>query len=416
MPNSVTSQKINAVGLVSLMLAIAAAISVHLPPATAAVLCAIAYAAPIAILELLLLRVHQRESTGLDWARWETGASRWDRIGTKLLGIVGVLLVVAMVHWATRLYPADSMAAFGGLFLGLSLVIAPATVAYVIVVDRVMIEPEDGYWHFGMVLRGRFDRVDRAQLRHLAGAWLVKGFFLPIMTVYFITTIARLQGNTGMLAAGHIGMVRWLTDYVTACELAIVCTGYALTLRALDSHIRSVNPFLGAWLVTLACYEPFNHVVSGGALHYDDGLYWFDWLKDMPALSALWALALLGSFIVWLWATAAFGLRWSNLTHRGIITNGPYRFTKHPDYIAKSVFFWLIHMPFLSATGPMEALRTCLLLGAINLIYFLRARMEEKHLSADPDYVAYATRMDRQGLFRPLSLLLPGLRYAPGRA
>lgn len=416
MPNSVTSQKINALGLASLVLVMAASLLVALPPVVAAIACALAYALPIAVLELLALKTHRRASTGLDWSRWQSGANQWDRIGTKLLAIAGILAAVAAVHWATRLYPADAMASFGSLFLVLGVVIAPITVVYVIVVDRVMIAPEDGYWHFGMVLRGRLDRVDPAQLRHLGGMWLVKGFFLPIMTVYLIITLGRMHGNLDLLAAGHVGIARWLTDYVTACELAIVCVGYTLTLRALDSHIRSVNPFLGAWLVTLACYEPFNRVVSGGVLHYDDGLYWYDWLKDMPALSALWALALVGSFGMWLWATAAFGLRWSNLTHRGIITNGPYRFTKHPDYLAKSVFFWLIHMPFLSAAGPAEALRTCLLLGAINLIYFLRARMEEKHLSSDPDYVAYATMMDRQSLFRPIGLLVPSLRYASGRA
>nr|WP_255714080.1 isoprenylcysteine carboxylmethyltransferase family protein [Pelagibacterium xiamenense] len=146
-------------------------------------------------------------------------------------------------------------------------------------------------------------------------------------------------------------------------------------------------------------------------LAYSDGVYWFDWLKDQPVLSLAWSIALVLSFVLWLWATAAFGLRWSNLTHRGIITNGPYRFTKHPDYIAKSLFFWLISMPFLSSAGPVEALKNCLLLGLINAIYLLRARAEERHLSADPDYAAYALAMNERGIFKPLATVFPALRF-----
>ena len=32
-----------------------------------------------------------------------------------------------------------------------------------------------------------------------------------------------------------------------------------------------------------------------------------------------------------------FSFRFSNLTHRGIITSGPYRFTKHPSYVSKNI-------------------------------------------------------------------------------
>jgi protein-S-isoprenylcysteine O-methyltransferase Ste14 len=262
-----------------------------------------------------------------------------------------------------------------------------------------------------MAIRGRFDAVDRDVLREHAMGWAVKGFFLPIMVIYLLATFDRMQLNLDMLQGGQVSAIRWLVDLVSCAELAIVCVGYTLTLRALDSHIRSTNPYLVGWLVTLACYQPFNHIVSGGILAYSDGRYWFDWFGTDPVLSSLWCAALLASFGVWLWATAAFGLRWSNLTNRGIITNGPYRFTKHPDYLSKSIFFWLINVPFLSEAGPVEALRACLLLGLINVIYFLRARTEERHLADDPDYVAYASAMNERSIFRRLGRLFPLLRF-----
>ena len=67
------------------------------------------------------------------------------------------------------------------------------------------------------------------------------------------------------------------------------------------------------------------------------------------------------------WAALSFGIRFSNLTHRGIITSGPYRFTKHPAYVAKNISWWLISIPFLPADGsPFTALQLCLGLAGIN--------------------------------------------------
>jgi len=111
-----------------------------------------------------------------------------------------------------------------------------------------------------------------------------------------------------------------------------------------------------------------------------------------------------------------FGVRFSNLTHRGILTNGPYRFTKHPAYITKNLSWWLISIPFLHAPAT-AAIRHSIALGCINTIYFLRARTEERHLSRDPVYVAYALWMNEHGVLRFLGRWIPALRYkAPTEA
>jgi hypothetical protein len=61
------------------------------------------------------------------------------------------------------------------------------------------------------------------------------------------------------------------------------------------------------------------------------------------------------------------------------------------------------------------ALRNCCLLGLVNLVYYVRARTEEQHLSRDPTYVAYALWINEHGLLRGLSRLLPFARYrVPG--
>jgi hypothetical protein len=55
-------------------------------------------------------------------------------------------------------------------------------------------------------------------------------------------------------------------------------------------------------------------------------------------------------------------------------------------------------------TGGVEAtLRRCLLLGLLNLIYYLRAKTEERHLGLDPVYQRYAEWIDQHGLLRGLN-------------
>src|SRR3546814_17210443 len=79
---------------------------------------------------------------------------------------------------------------------------------------------------------------------------------------------------------------------------------------------------------------------------------------------AVWGALLVGLIAVYAWATMAFGIRFSNLTHRGIITHGPYALTRHPAYIAKNLSWWVGSMPFLVTSGSwVEALRHMVLLG-----------------------------------------------------
>ncbi|MGH7434981.1 MAG: isoprenylcysteine carboxylmethyltransferase family protein, partial [Polyangiaceae bacterium] len=98
-------------------------------------------------------------------------------------------------------------------------------------------------------------------------------------------------------------------------------------------------------------------------------------------------------------------------THRGILTNGPYRFTKHPAYVSKNLSWWLASVPFLPHKGLIPAFQHCVLLGCVNAVYFGRARTEERHLSRDPVYVEYALWMNDHSYLRWLCRFFPWLKY-----
>ena len=109
-----------------------------------------------------------------------------------------------------------------------------------------------------------------------------------------------------------------------------------------------------------------------------------------------------------LFAALAFGLRFSNLTHRGILTHGPYAWTKHPAYVSKNRFWWFATMPFLATTGnPVDMIRNSAVLAMISGVYYWRAKTEEKHLMADPAYRDYAAWMERNG---PIPRLVNALK------
>lgn len=192
--------------------------------------------------------------------------------------------------------------------------------------------------------------------------------------------------------------------------------GYILTLRIIDTHVQSTEPTILGWLACLACYHPFYAMVGIGRLHYQSGMTWEQWLALNPVFYYACGLAIIVLSVIYGLATVAFGYRMSNLTYRGIITDGPYRFTKHPAYLAKVASWWLISLPFFSIAGPGIALKQTLALTAISFVYYLRAKTEENHLSNYPEYVQYALWINDHGILSPLKKWFPVLLYSPEKS
>jgi protein-S-isoprenylcysteine O-methyltransferase Ste14 len=188
-------------------------------------------------------------------------------------------------------------------------------------------------------------------------------------------------------------------------DVAFATAGYILTFRPLDSHIRTANPYAGAWAAALICYPPFVLMADGGPLDYHHGSAdWTYWYGGHPMLLAAMGVVLVGLTAIYAWATVAFGMRFSNLTHRGVLTHGPYAWSRHPAYLSKNLFWWFSTLPFLATTGWVDGIRNAAVMACVSGVYYWRARTEEKHLGADPAYRDYSAWMARNG---PVSRLLP---------
>jgi protein-S-isoprenylcysteine O-methyltransferase Ste14 len=241
----------------------------------------------------------------------------------------------------------------------------------------------------------------------------VKGFFLAFM-------ISIVPGNwretihplSAWIVASPVNLANWLIAGMFMIDVTFATVGYVLTMKPLDAHIRTANPYAAGWTAALICYPPFVLMTNGGPLDYHVGVGdWTQWLYAYPLASAFlgaWLVFLTGTYA---WATVAFGLRFSNLTHRGVLTHGPYAWSKHPAYLSKNLFWWFASMPFLAASGdPMDAIRNTAVLALISGVYYWRARTEERHLSSDPAYVEYAEWMERNG---PVPRLINRLKPRP---
>jgi hypothetical protein len=349
-------------------------------------------------------KLHRRPTTGLDFSRWRPS---WRRSVVKLVGLVGVIGFIAALYALFPEYYGDFYAAyFYALGLTLPILFALA-VPYVYWVDAVMTAPEDGLWQAGSVILLQFGRVNFAALwQHLLG-WLIKGFFLPLMFVYFCRDLGAVLMQSGSITSDFKTFYDYCFTFLYFIDVCYSTTGYVFSLRLFDTHLRSSEPTLLGWSVALMCYEPFWSLIGGHYLAYDTDHPWGDFMGWNQALYTAWGSIILALILVYVWATVMFGCRFSNLTHRGIITNGPYRFTKHPAYIAKNLTWWMISLPFL-ADGGLEALRHSILLLMLNGVYAMRAWTEERHLSRDPTYVAYRDWMAKNGLFRFLNVFQRG--------
>ncbi len=349
---------------------------------------------------VLVEKAHLRESTGLDRSVRLPWSEVFDITRTKMLGLGATFLLFGAGYLTLRHYSAPSYA----LYLQAAAWIAPVlwilSPLYLIPTTRHMHEPRDGLWHFGKFVCLNRQAADPEKVKEHLLSWSVKAFFLAFM-------ITILPPNVNSFLRADLFMA--LVDPMTSLQLLIrlsflfdVCfgtIGYLMTFRVLDSHIRTANPYLAGWLAALSCYPPFLLMNSGGPLDYRAGTQeWSVWLAAHPMLLPVWGLAILSLAIVYAWSTVVFGIRFSNLTHRGIITAGPYRWFRHPAYMAKNLMWWMVYMPFLTTDSTGNAVRNCLLLAIVNAVYYARAKTEERHLMADPRYRAYSAWIAEHGV------------------
>jgi len=350
---------------------------------------------PMALWSVFVDKVHLRASTGIDWSLKRPIADVLDTSIVKIAGLWTTWAAIAAIYGLCRFYWDGNYLFSMNMFQAAAIPLIILSVPYVVWLDRNLVNPRDGAWHLGAWLAGRTDWDKKEIFDHLR-AWAVKGFFLAFM-ISIVPGGWRdiVNMNLAEVVTNPVWLANALITAMFLVDVQFATVGYMLTMKPLDAHIRTANPYLAGWVAALMCYPPFILMNNGGPLDYHIGTSdWAHWFEGQTVLLWVWGTMLVVLTGIYAWATVAFGLRFSNLTHRGILTHGPYAFSKHPAYLSKNAYWWLATMPFLVTSGSTaDMVRNSAILALVSGIYYWRAKTEEKHLMADPAYAEYTEWM-----------------------
>lgn len=373
---------------------------------------------PMMLWSILVDKVHRNPSTGINWSGGlRTKRDALDISVVKLTGLWATWAAIAIFYGTARWYWEGGYSYAMQLFTWAAIPLVLLSIPYVIWLDRHLIEPRDGAYAFGQwVIGGAAGKPADGEIANHLRSWGVKAFFLAFMLSITPANFANVIGwRFDDPLAGPVAFANFLIAALFLIDVAFATIGYMLTVKPLDAHIRTANPHMAGWIAALICYPPFVLMGGGGPLDYHSGTAeWSHWFAGSEIMLWIWGAMLVLLTAIYAWATVAFGLRFSNLTHRGIITHGPYRWTRHPAYLSKNLFWWLSVMPFLSMTGSwIDIGRNCALLAITSAVYYWRARTEEQHLAEDAHYRAYHDWMEGHGPVPRLVAKLTGRSRPP---
>jgi protein-S-isoprenylcysteine O-methyltransferase Ste14 len=356
---------------------------------------------PMVLWSVLVDKVHLRASTGIDWKSPRPWRETVDISITKIAGLWATWSLIAFIYCLGRWYWRGQYLFAMDLLTDIAPFMYVGAIPYVLWLDRYLVNPRDAAWHFGAILVGR-EPYDIAQVWHHLRSWAVKGFFCAFMISILPGGFMAVVGLDWREIPVHpVALGSAAIEFMFMVDVQIAMVGYLLTIKPLDAQIRTANPSLAGWVAALICYPPFIQMGGGSVLDYHQNTAeWDVWLAGHDALLWTWAVMLVVLTGIYAWATVAFGLRFSNLTYRGVLTNGPYAYTRHPAYLSKNTFWWLSTLPFFATTGSMvDVVRNTVTLGLVSGVYYWRARTEEAHLLAeDAKYREYHAWMAEHGL------------------
>jgi len=412
LPKSPTSMAINLIATSILIFGFTVIKRYNISDVESAVFAMVSLALPIIILEYFFLKTYKRPSTGLNFTI--KNATDTKRITIKIIGLYGTIGFAALIYWLFPIYRTDFYDNYWIFIKYIALILLVGGIPYFILLDKYLVEPSDGFWHFGMMLLGRWKEINTKIIRQHVLGWVVKLFFLPLMFCFLIENLNYIKTTDFFTAMGFFpSLYDYMYNLIFTIDLVFAGVGYLMTMKIFDSQVRTAEPTVLGWIVAIGCYQPFWNFFYGNYFNYDNNFYWGDLWSNIHPVYVIWGVTILLLLFIYVWATITFGIRFSNLTNRGILTNGPYRFCMHPAYVSKNLSWWLISVPFISQASPWEAVRLSTLLLLFNIIYYFRAITEERHLSQDPNYVKYGLAMNERSVFRGLYRIFPFLKYNP---
>ena len=233
----------------------------------------------------------------------------------------------------------------------------------------------------------------------------LKIFFTPLMISWLLGNSSRFIheaimvfqnwrlfiSNFTLIFQEHAFLMMF--NLILLVDVFFFGVGYLIELPLFKNTILSVEQTLIGWAAALVCYPPFNSYAINAISWKSTDFPYFS--NNYLFLSVNIAILLL--MAVYSWASVSLGFKASNLTHRGIVSKGPYRFIRHPAYLCKNLAWWLGGLPFMANAikeGITPFLLVLLSLASWSYVYLIRAVTEERHLkSVNSEYEEYMKKV-----------------------
>ncbi len=337
----------------------------------------------------------------------------WKRVFYKEVALLVTLAVIGFLYWLLPMFAYNDFKLIYFPFLKYLVPFMLITsVPYFCLMDKIDEEPNDVYYELGHSII-HLKKMRGFAFGNYVRSWLVKAFWLSLMQP---AAVKDIKWFVNLIWSNDLNNPHeWFWRANSMCffiDLAYTASGYLVNLKILNSHTRTAEPTLLGWLVAIMCYWPFWGVLFYPFFFRYEEMQWINYFRSGSAIWWTWFGMIIFLEFLYSMATVAAGFRFSNLTYRGLWNTGPYKYTKHPAYVFKNISWWLISIPFMAATPALAIKLSCLLLGN-NIIYYMRAKTEERHLSHYPEYVEYALMMNQKSIFRGMAKIFPFLKYKP---
>ena len=252
-PISAVTHGVGLAGLAGSLAWIAIARWQHLDGPYAALVHLLAVGLPMILWSLMVDKVHRHPSTGIDWAHPRPARETLDISLTKLVGLWATFAVIGIIYATGRFYWRGNFAFAMWCFEWIAPALFLLSIPYVLWLDRRLVAPKDGAWMLGAWLAGQKGIEAEAIYAHLR-AWGVKAFFLAFMLAVVPGGFGNfVRGDLSAVLHDPVALANWLITLMFVIDVAFATVGYMLTMRPLDAHIRSANPYAAAWMAGLIC-------------------------------------------------------------------------------------------------------------------------------------------------------------------
>ncbi len=349
-----------------------------------------------------------------------------DVVERTLTKFFGVLVGISFIFFLVWLFPAydnaTNLSRLREAILPVLAFVIPVSFILIFVTEYILGEKRDGTYQFGLLVRLKLREINWTIFFDGVREWLLRCFFLLINFYGAVWYIEYLREN---------GLPDWSGDFVTfitRLDLVIfgmivlaILPGYIFASRLIGTELKKVDRTWFAWAINLCCYPPINAALFGAWVRYvpaaETGIVY----QGMPAwafhtqwdpflLLAVGMLVILFA-VIHLWGEAIVGIRAANISMRGIITTGPFAFTRHPIYVSKCFQWAVLYFPIINAVGIVNPIQSAILFLLVCAIYGGRALGEEHLLATDPNYVKYALYMDEKSMFARIGRWFPIMTF-----